>query len=271
MTVAVPPAHGQAFSSEFFLDPVSEGWTLVQQYCEPELWVDEGWYHQRLDMDACPGNTQGGHDSYRRSLEVFNGAVQFFLEFRVQTDGDRSELPAGAPALVVLANDIGVLYHFTASRDLVRFLQDIDVGSRFIEIEPGVPHTYRLELYSGWYAFYIDAYLFDEGAPEGPFPADNPRISWRGKSWYLPCHNAWDYIRYGVIPQEGSGDYDSDGAVTLDDFYFFHECLTNDRPGIKGGPENDAGPGCRFADFDSDGDVDLRDFAEFQLAFGQTR
>ena len=71
-----------------------------------------------------------------------------------------------------------------------------------------------------------------------------------------------------MIPVDGSGDYDSDGAVTLHDFYFFHECLTNDRPGIHGGPDNDAGPGCRFADFDSDGDTDLRDFAEFQNAFG---
>ena len=54
-----------------------------------------------------------------------------------------------------------------------------------------------------------------------------------------------------------------------DDFYFFHECLTSVRPGINGGPENDAGPGCRFADFNSDGDTDLLDFAKFQNAFGE--
>jgi hypothetical protein len=55
--------------------------------------------------------------------------------------------------------------------------------------------------------------------------------------------------------------------VTLDDFYFFHECLTNVRPGINGGPDNDAGPGCRFADFDADADTDLADFADFQNRF----
>ncbi len=67
-----------------------------------------------------------------------------------------------------------------------------------------------------------------------------------------------------MIPLDGSGDYDSDAEVTLDDFYFFHECLSNRRPGINGGPGNDAGPGCRFADFDFDTDVDLLDIAAFQ-------
>jgi hypothetical protein len=55
----------------------------------------------------------------------------------------------------------------------------------------------------------------------------------------------------------------------LFDYYFAHECLTNRRPGINGGPHLDAGPGCRFTDFDFDGDVDLRDLAAFQNHFGQ--
>jgi len=168
-----------------------------------------------------------------------------------------------------MANDAGVLYHLTVARDLVKFISHFDLPGRFIEIEPGVPHSYRLELYPDWYAFYIDASVIDEGVPDGPFPAYNPRVSWRGRSWYLPCTNAWDYIRYGVIPVDGSGDFDSDQAVTLDDFYFFHECLTNDRPGIHGGPDLASGPGCRFADFDSDSDTDLADFAAFQNAFAQ--
>jgi len=264
---ATVPAHAQVFSSEFLSDPVSEGWELIQQYCEPELWVEQGWYHQQLDLEACPPGPQGGHDSYRRSLEPFNGATQFFMEFRVVTNGDRSEIPGGAPTVVVIANSFDVIYHVTVAQDLVKFARDVDLPIWFIEIASGVPHTYRIELYSDRYLFYIDAYLIDEGVPEGPFPANDSRISWRGRSWYLPCENAWDYIRYGITPLDASGDYDSDGAVTRDDFYFFHECLTNDRPGIHGGPANNAGPGCRFADFDSDGDTDLRDLAEFQNAF----
>ena len=51
------------------------------------------------------------------------------------------------------------------------------------------------------------------------------------------------------------------------DYYFVEDCLTKDGPGIFSGPDNDAGPGCRFADCDGDGDVDLRDIAAFQNAF----
>ena len=79
----------------------------------------------------------------------------------------------------------------------------------------------------------------------------------------------WDYMRRGDIPLAGSGDFDRDGLLTLNDFYFFQECLTNIRPGINGGPGEDAGPGCRFADFDADGDVDLADYGAFQSAFGR--
>jgi hypothetical protein len=70
-----------------------------------------------------------------------------------------------------------------------------------------------------------------------------------------------------VTPVDGSADHDSNGDIDGRDFYFFHECLTNDRPGITDGPDNDAGPGCRFADFDSDTDVDLRNVATFQQVF----
>ena len=169
--------------------------------------------------------------------------------------------------MVAMGNFFGVSYHVTVSRDLVQFLRDVNLPIWFIEVQPNIPHTYRIELYPDRYTFYIDGYVADEGLPEGPFPAYDSLITWRGKSWYLPCHNAWDYIRYGVIPVDGSGDFDSDEDVDARDFYFFHECLTNVRLGINGGPGQNAGPGCRFADFDSDSDVDLHDLAAFQNAF----
>jgi len=267
LSALTAPAPAQVFSSEFFLDAVAEGWELTVEYCKPQSWNEDGWYHQQLDLEACPPGPGGGQDSYRRSLVPLNGAATFFLEFRIQTDGDRSQIPGGAPALVALGNNAGVLYHMTIARNLVQFFRDADLPIWFIEIEPNVPHTYRIELYPERYAFYIDADLIDEGVPEGPFPAHDSVIAWRGRSWYLPCENAWDYIRYGVIPVDGSGDYDSDGALTLFDHYFVHDCLTKDGPGIFGGPDSDAGPGCRFADFDGDADIDLLDLAEFQNVF----
>jgi hypothetical protein len=260
------PGLAQVVPSEFFSDPVSEGWDLIQQICA-ETRLDDRWYYQEFDPETCSTGSGAGQDAYVRWITEFNGEPRFFLQFRVQTDGDRSEILRGAPSGIAMFNFAGVLYHVTVARDLVQFFRDADLPIWFIEIEPGVPHTYRIELYPDRYAFYIDAYLIDEGVPDGPYPAHDARITWLGSSWDLPCENAWDYIRYGVIPVDGSADYDSDAEVTLDDFYFFHECLSNRRPGINGGPGQDSGPGCRFADFDLDNDVDLLDAAEFQLNF----
>ena len=159
LSAAAAPGLADVFSSEFYSDPVSEGWDLVLQYCEPDTWNDRGWYHQQLDLDACPPPPGGGRDSYIRSLTAFNGEPQFFLEFRVLTDGDRSEIPGGAPTGVAMSCFCAVNYHVTVASDLVQFLRDVDLPILLIEIEPGVPHTYRIELHPEWYAFYIDAYL----------------------------------------------------------------------------------------------------------------
>ena len=97
------------FSSEFFSDPVSEGWELVQEICA-ETRVDDGWYYQRFDHDVCPLGSSGGQDAYVRWITEFNGQPRFFLQFRVQTDGDRSEIPGGAPALMSMFNFAGVIY-----------------------------------------------------------------------------------------------------------------------------------------------------------------
>lgn len=261
-------AHGQVFSSEFSCDPLCEGWELIQEYCHPDTWVDEGWYYQDFDLLGCPPPPpDGDQEAYSRCITEYNGAREFFLQFRVQTNGQRSEIPGGAPTGIAMGNFFGVLYHLTVAKDQVQFFRDADLPIWLIDVETDVAHTYRVELYPERYVFYIDAFLVDEGVPEGPFPSHDARITWVGRSWYLPCQNAWDYIRYGLIPEDSSGDYDSDEGIDLRDFYFFHECLTNGRPGINGGPGNDAGPGCRFADFDSDSDVDLLDYAEFQVNF----
>ncbi len=259
-------ARAQVFTSEFLSAPASEGWDPALQGCEPTTWNDQGLYFQQLDFHACPP-PGGARDVYRRSLVTYQDYADFFTEFRVTTDGDRSGIPYGVPIVLALGNNAGVLYHMTVAADLVKFLRDVDLPIWYIGVEPGIPHTYRIELYPEGYAFYIDGYLIDEGLPEGPFPAFDAEIVWQGDSWDLPVENAWDYIRYGVIPLDGSGDFDSDAAITPSDFYFFQECLTNERPGINGGPDNDAGPGCRFADFDADSDVDFLDLAEFQNLF----
>ncbi len=257
----VATAHGQVYSSEFLSDPVSEGWQLFQQYCGPATWNANGRYHQRLGFPSC-NPPDGGTDSYTRWITDYNGVSRFFFEFRVFTNGDRSEIPGGAPTALTTGNYFGISYHVTLARDQVKLLRDVDLPILFIDLEQGVPHTIRLELDNRppeTYRWYVDGTLIDEGLAEGAYPSEDARLTWRGKAWYLPCENAWDYIRYGVTPQDASGDFDSDDDVDERDFYFLLNYLS--------GPNADAGPGGRFADFDGDTDIDLADFAAFQRAF----
>ncbi len=137
--------------------------------------------------------------------------------------------------------------------------RDNTLPTLYIDIEPAVMHTYRLELYSDVsYMWFIDGELIDFGIPEGVYPSSSPVIAWRAKAWYLESTTQWDYVRYGTTPTNSTGDYDSDGDVDHVDFYFAQECFA------ASGPDTNAGPGCRFTDFDLDGDTDLIDFATFQ-------
>jgi hypothetical protein len=152
----------------------------------------------------------------------------------------------------------------------IKLKGDADLPILFYDVQPG-PHTIRLELFNdpppASFHWYVDSVLVLEGLADSPFPDFDSRITWQGRTWMQPTRNAWYYIRAGDLPAEASGDFDSEGDVDLRDFYFFHECLTNEHLGINGGPDNDAGPGCRWADFGGDGDVDLADFAAFQNLF----
>jgi hypothetical protein len=148
-------------------------------------------------------------------------------------------------------------------------LRDIYIPRVIVPISVGEPHTYRVEVYSDEYVWYIDGVVVDSGVPEAPYPDPNASVTFGAEllsDGYPPppTTTAWDYVRFGEIPEDASGDYNSDGVP---DYRFVHECLTNERLGINGGPDQNAGPGCRFTDFDFDGDVDLRDFAEFQVIY----
>jgi hypothetical protein len=146
------------------------------------------------------------------------------------------------------------------SRDLAKLNRDNELPIIFVEVAPNAMHTYRLELSSDQlYVWYIDGEIVDSGVPEGIFPSFNPNVNMRGKAWNLPSTTWWDYIRFGRMPDDGSGDFDSDGDLDDADLYFVQECA--------GMPGDDAGPGCRFADFDGDSDVDLVDLAQFQAGF----
>jgi len=229
----------------------------------PERRVENGWLIETVQ--------EGERDHYFYDLGGIGSLVgRFFVEWRAITDNpdwliDEFQIPA-----VVAAGGHGPLYHvvMTESAAVLSFLYRPRV---IVPIAPGV-HTYRIEVYADEYVWYIDGVVVDGGVPEGPYPDPNAFIIWGVDALQdgaPTATTAFDYLRFGEIAQDASGDYDSDADVDWRDYRFVHECLTKDGE-LLGGPVESgpgAGPGCAFTDFDSDGDVDLLDIAEFQIHF----
>ncbi len=245
-------------ATSLFPEETAQGWAYTP-LCTPDRWLDQGSLFQHVEIGCWPND--GEMDRYIRSLADFVDVSTFFIEFRVKTDGDQSEIPGIAPCSLVADGLFVVSYDFVISRDLVRFQRDDFVVTVFVEIDPDVPHTYRLELYGpDAYSVYIDGDIIDSGVPGGAYPSDeNDLMAWSAHAWDLPNTTQWNYVRLGTIPQDASGDYDSDQDVDSDDFYFFEQYFS--------GPDADAGPGARFADFDFDTDVDCADWKQFLIAW----
>lgn len=237
--------------------PDEDGWER-NMFCTPERWLADGWFVVACDPGEC-SQQLGDFDDYNRWLPEFDGPPSFFVEWRAETDGPSSEFVAIAPASLTVGSLGPVNYQFVFARDLIYLYRDFDLPVVYVDLIAGVSHTYRLELYGAdVYIWYIDGEIVDSGIPVGPYRFF-PIIGWNSASWMFPSTTRWDYIRLGTIPIDGSGDFDNDGLLDTEDFYFFEECVHP--PGVE------AGPGCRFADFDDDSDVDFLDFAAFQVAF----
>jgi hypothetical protein len=267
-TIAADRAHGDVFSWECNSLPTDDDWILLTEFCEPVTFIADGQYIQDLDDDACPAAPEGAGEGYRRYIPEYVGQPTFFVEWRIEADGPNSEIPGGGPSALAVANSFGVRYTFHVARGLARLNRDNLLPEVFIPFEPGVPHTHRLELINviaPTYAWYIDGVLVEAGIGEGFFPADNARVTWSARSWQFPAVNTWDYIRYGDIAIDESGDFDSDGDVDLRDHFYLSECIAADFRG--NGPNIPADPGCEWADTDGDGDVDWADYGGFQLAY----
>ncbi|MCH7592531.1 MAG: hypothetical protein IH989_07115 [Planctomycetes bacterium] len=182
----------------------------------------------------------------------------FFLEWVVETDADASELPWGGGAAFSAWSQGGVNYRFFIASDLAELDRDAGIPSVFVAIEPGVPHTHRLELVGAEsYVWFIDGEIVDSGVPEGPYPIFNPNVNMRAKASWLPNSTRWNYVRWGTIAAN-EGDFNSDGEVDFYDLYFFQECLTTEAGGWAG---------CAWADMDESGSVDCTDWVLFLAAW----
>ncbi len=262
--LATSSVFGAVVSYECDSFPEEDGWQISQIVCDPALWIDAGTFFQHVEL--CDGYPPPGGQSasYVASVADFLGSPTFFVEWRMMTDGDRSEIIWGGLSSFSAWSTGSVDYTFRVASDQVKLNRDNELPILFRDIEPGVPHVHRLELYGDeLYVWYIDGQVMDQGVPEGAFPTfPNSAITWRAKAAWLPNTTQWDYIRYGLIPVDASGDYDTSGTVDAADFYFFGEYFSGE--GV------DAGPGARWADFDADTDVDCTDWDAFQLSWTDT-
>lgn len=258
MAVATVRADVVTFEGLAFPEIEDDSWVPTPQ-CKPERWVEEGWLFQHVELGCWPP-PGGDQDRYERSLADFIGEEEFFIEFRMFTDGESSEIPGVAPSSLVAGGFSVASYDFVISRDLVRFQRDAFVVTVFVEIEPGVAHTYRIELYGvDEYFIYIDGEVINSGVPGGPFPSHEKNvIAWRALAWFLPNTTQWDYVRLGTLPQNASGDFNTDLEVGPYDLYYFQECLSSEAGGWAG---------CAWADMDGSGDVDCTDWAMFVKAW----
>ena len=197
----VSPVLGGVYSYECDSFPSDAGWETISEWCGASQWVEDGQLFQ--DVDFCPGYDppQGQQFDYSHTQAPYLGHSAFFMEWVVQTDGDRSEISYVAPVSVSASNGGSYSFQTIIASDYVKFARDFDVSIIFTDITLGVPHTYRIELYGDQlYRWYIDHDLIDSGVPEGNYLTSNPRLLFRAKAKFVESTAVWDYIRWGISP-----------------------------------------------------------------------
>jgi hypothetical protein len=204
-SLAIKTVSGGVISYEGTVFPETEGWRRSTSLLYSDRTIENGWLVQRAEVIPTPPYLDTQEDDfYYHSLAAFSGASFFFLEWRVEADGPSSAIASVAPASIVAYGSFGIGYHFTIADDQIRLIRDNLLPIVFVDIEPGVPHTYLLELYgSDLYQFFIDGQLIDSGVPEGAYPTPDSEIVFGARAATPEGVTTvrWDYIRYGVIPE----------------------------------------------------------------------
>jgi len=69
-----------------------------------------------------------------------------------------------------------------------------------------VPHTCRLEVYgTEYFESSIDSVVMDAGLPEDTFPTADALLGFGARYYLSPHTSRWDYVRFGTIPEPGTG------------------------------------------------------------------
>ena len=172
----------------------------------PDRWIDDGWFVQEIDVGDGDGSPYSGElDTYLYDLGPYTGEP-FYVEWRMITDAPNEEIDAhsGGANMILVGGDVA--YRCSMASGLAGILRGYPYPIQYFEIEPGVPHTYRLEVYGAeYFSLSIDEVIVDDGLPEADWPTPDALISF-GSRYYLNEHiTQWDYIRFGSIPEPASG------------------------------------------------------------------
>ncbi|MCZ6655079.1 MAG: hypothetical protein O7D91_18885 [Planctomycetota bacterium] len=266
---ATSTVSADVYTYECGVLPTSAGFILLQAFCgcppepcEGTQWIEDGNLFQQNGL--CEGYSGANFVSHQHLIDQESTPGAWFAEWKMFTDGSSDEIPSVAPASVVISDGNALTYHFTIADDTVRFIRDLALPIVFFDVEPGVAHTYRLELYGQdldeTYLFFIDGQLLDSGIPEGPLfnQVWGAKVNFRSKAVLVPSIANWSYFRWGELQDPGSADFTLNGEVGFEDLPFFQECLTTEAGGWAG---------CTWADMDFDSDTDCDDWPLFLAAW----
>ena len=177
-----------------------------QIHQDPVRWIDDGWFVQEIDVGEGDGSPfSGDHDTYVLDIGLYTGEP-FYVEWRMITDAPNEEIDThnGGAKMILVGGSVA--YHCSMASGLARILRGYPYPTQYFEIEPGVPHTYRLEVYGAeYFSLSIDDVIVDDGLPEADWPTPTALISF-GSLYYLNEHTTqWDYVRFGSIPEPATG------------------------------------------------------------------
>jgi hypothetical protein len=257
-TVAI--AEVVTFEGNVLPEDAAAPWERIGTF-DADRWIEDGWFHQYCDLGVWPGPRFGEDDWHQRWVTEFAGTDTFFVAWRVESNAPSEILDFfGTPTVLSAFGNTSAYYHFRFTDERVLVQRSTMLPLVYLDIEPGVAHTYYLELTTidpgprYMYAWYCDAVLIDGGVANGPYPTADSRLIWGARHDTYENHTRWDYVRYGIIPQPGSGDFDSSGLVDQTDLYMFQDCLLGPVP---------HGPGCSWADMNGDAITDGQDIGLF--------
>ena len=91
---------------EASVPPVDAGWELFQNWCGAQEWIEDGDLYHHVEL--CPPWANGQTIDYFHAIKEVSTTGEWFAEWKMVTDGISEEIPAVAPAAVVVWDFLGV-------------------------------------------------------------------------------------------------------------------------------------------------------------------